>query len=329
MKRILSLSFSCVFVFMLALPCFIFSASAVDDLTLNFADIASLASSGYVSSSSSFYVLGYTSDGVSSGYFSYVDYGSVVTQSGTVVRFSSSRSSSGSSSYFRVFNQGSGYPVRSGYVTVGITVDLSSYGIFYSLSGSSTFLSFGIGSSTGSYITSSYLYDVYVGSDLVFSSFSNGGSFSYSNSNGFTSFSIYLYIPSSSNLAGFSSVSDLFLVAPYAGTAFSITFFSSSLYTDASNTISSGSSSASGANQQLQEIEDQFIDSATEAFDDINWDLELTSDMTSSMTTVTDTMSSFWNSLGDFQYMIIFPLMLGIILLLAGRVSKSKSGGDG
>ena len=72
-------------------------------------------------------------------------------------------------------------------------------------------------------------------------------------------------------------------------------------------------------------IESEFGSDATEGFNGLDLDnFTYPSDFLAAFSLVSGIFTDLWNCMGDFQIIYLFPLTLGICLLLVGRVSRSS-----
>lgn len=102
-------------------------------------------------------------------------------------------------------------------------------------------------------------------------------------------------------------------------------YLSSSELVEAGQNVSNASSDADLIIGSYSDLEEQFVGNAEDAFNDIDWDLDIgdvDSDVVTGISTLFSYVTVFYSSLGSFQLLIIIPLTLGIILLIAGRINK-------
>lgn len=84
---------------------------------------------------------------------------------------------------------------------------------------------------------------------------------------------------------------------------------------------------AGGTMQDYDSTEQQFTQSMTDNFNALNLsDFTFPSGLLSGFTLVTSLFEQLWNGLGEYKILYVFPLTLGIVLLLIGRISKSSGG---
>lgn len=311
MRRFLVILLSLVLLFsIMIVPA---SAYTVDGDTYIFDwdDIVDMASAGYITLASDFVFTVYDSDGATIYSYTVPSGYSLVVSGGYLYLYL------GDSSFS--FASASSYDFSS----LDLYFDFSSYGSFYNLEFDGNL-----------YIGGSYLFNLT--NLFLLSSVLIIGSSSYTLPSDYD----ILYSVSSSVFTGFSLSGSVYLgnirdditYRPFVrlSSAYDFTIrLDTSPLSDVVDIIDSSNDSASSIIDSMDSIESQFIDSAQEAFDELDWDLELSSDMANAVSTVSSSVSTVWASLGDFQYIFIISLMLAIILVLAGRLSKSgSSGGD-
>lgn len=96
-----------------------------------------------------------------------------------------------------------------------------------------------------------------------------------------------------------------------------------------------------GFNDQAQDsinehesIESQWTGSMTENFNSLDLeDFTFPNGLISAFALITGIFNDLWNAMGEYKILFVFPLCLGIVLLLIGRISKfdfsDRSGGSG
>lgn len=78
---------------------------------------------------------------------------------------------------------------------------------------------------------------------------------------------------------------------------------------------------------QHNQIESQWTGSMSQNFDSLNLDtFTFPAGAASAFSLISGIFTDLWNSMGDFKIAYVFPLYLGIVLLLVGRISKFSGG---
>ncbi len=85
---------------------------------------------------------------------------------------------------------------------------------------------------------------------------------------------------------------------------------------------------------QHEQYESQWTGSMTENFNSLDLeDFTFPNGLISAFALITGIFNDLWNALGEYKILFVFPLCLGIVLLLIGRISKfdfsDRSGGSG
>lgn len=84
---------------------------------------------------------------------------------------------------------------------------------------------------------------------------------------------------------------------------------------------------AGNSMQDYDSTEQQFTQSMTDNFNKLNLqNFQFPSGLLSGFSLITSIFERIWNGMGEYQILFVFPLVLGIVLLLIGRISKFSGG---
>ena len=100
------------------------------------------------------------------------------------------------------------------------------------------------------------------------------------------------------------------------------------------NALSDATDSSNNSQQSYDDFESQWTGSMTENFNSLDLeDFTFPDGLISAFALITGIFNDLWNALGEYKILFVFPLCLGIVLLLIGRISKfdfsDRSGGSG
>ena len=105
--------------------------------------------------------------------------------------------------------------------------------------------------------------------------------------------------------------------------------------TDESTELTNASKSAAETIMQSQNSEQYWTDKNTDSFNKLDLDnFSFSDSILSGLQVVGNIFSSLWSAIGDVSLIYIFPLMLGVALVVIGRIARSggkghkKDGGD-
>lgn len=86
-------------------------------------------------------------------------------------------------------------------------------------------------------------------------------------------------------------------------------------------------SSAQDNINDLDGIESEWTGSMTSNFDALDLgNFSFPSGLISGFALITGIFQDLWNSMGEYKILFVFPLTLGVVLLLIGRISKFSGG---
>lgn len=100
------------------------------------------------------------------------------------------------------------------------------------------------------------------------------------------------------------------------------------------NVLSPFNDHAQDSINEHESVESQWTGSMTENFNSLDLeDFTFPNGLISAFALITGIFNDLWNALGEYKILFVFPLCLGIVLLLIGRISKfdfsDRSGGSG
>ena len=147
----------------------------------------------------------------------------------------------------------------------------------------------------------------------------------------------YIYLPSDTHVTYFFSFSSYSFDFPFSGgndissnIKYSVVnpYFRYRTVDPADVTaLNQANQQAGGTMQDYDSTEQQFTQSMTDNFNALNLsDFTFPSGLLSGFTLVTSLFEQLWSGLGEYKILYVFPLTLGIVLLLIGRISKSSGG---
>lgn len=119
--------------------------------------------------------------------------------------------------------------------------------------------------------------------------------------------------------------------APFVGHTFQILIqpwhnrqFSFSTLTD-DGILNGFNDNAQDAMNQQNAIESQWTGSMTENFNNLSLsDFSFPTAAVTGFTLISGIFNDLWNAMGDFRIVYVFPLTLGVVLLLIGRLSRTS-----
>lgn len=214
-------------------------------------------------------------------------------------------------------------------MSITYDLDLSSLGRFYTfgLAGLLDSQATGYPALNGGAFGNATQLDVLVNGALVQSFFANDagkidfGSFTYDSTDAVTSLSFKVFYPA--------------VLRPYDST-------SRRIYTDIrksstmSLTVLTGNSAlvgdinnAQGSINDHNAIESEWTGSMTENFEALDLSsFSFPSDLVAAFALITGIFNDLWNGMGEYKVIYVFPLTLGVVLLLIGRISKFSGRGS-
>lgn len=84
---------------------------------------------------------------------------------------------------------------------------------------------------------------------------------------------------------------------------------------------------AQGDLDDLESVESEWTGSMTSNFDALDLgNFSFPSGLVSGFSLITGIFQDLWNSMGEYKILFVFPLTLGVVLLLIGRISKFSGG---